>query len=108
MARDFIKQLRLKRFPSQAALAEAAGIKTSRYSRIEKGYCDLTVNEAESLARVLNTSVSVIEGKSGDTVDSARAATLPSSSSIASTSSTRDSIGTKPAEVQPPLIKVAA
>src|SRR5882724_13332432 len=62
MARDWIKELRIKRFPNQAALAAAAGIKTSRYSRIEKGYCDILPEEALALARLLETTVSFIEG----------------------------------------------
>jgi len=67
MARDWIKELRIKRFPNQAALAAAAGIKTSRYSRIEKGYCDIQPEEAEVLARLLETTVSFIEGKEEST-----------------------------------------
>ena len=53
MATDWLKKLRTENFPSQAALALAAGIKPARYSRIEKGYCDMRDEEIEGLAKAL-------------------------------------------------------
>jgi len=57
MATDWLKKLRTENFPSQAALALAAGIKPARYSRIEKGYCDLREEEIEGLAKVLKLTL---------------------------------------------------
>jgi len=57
MATDWLKKLRTENFPSQAALALAAGIKPARYSRIEKGYCDMREEEIEGLAKALKLTL---------------------------------------------------
>lgn len=57
MATDWLKKLRAENFPSQTALALAAGIKPARYSRIEKGYCDMREEEIEGLAKALTLTV---------------------------------------------------
>jgi transcriptional regulator with XRE-family HTH domain len=57
MATDWLKKLRTEKFPSQTALALAAGIKPARYSRIEKGYCDLREEEIEGLAKALKLTL---------------------------------------------------
>jgi len=57
MATDWLKKLRTEKFPSQTALALAAGIKPARYSRIEKGYCDMRDEEIEGLAKALKLTV---------------------------------------------------
>lgn len=57
MATDWLKKLRTEKFPSQTALALAAGIKPARYSRIEKGYCDLREEEIEGLAKALQLTL---------------------------------------------------
>ena len=57
MATDWLKKLRTENFPSQSALALAAGIKPARYSRIEKGYCDLREEEIEGLAKALKLTL---------------------------------------------------
>jgi len=53
MATDWLKKLRTENFPSQTALARAAGIAPARYSRIEHGYSDLREEEIEGLAKAL-------------------------------------------------------
>ena len=60
MAIDWLKKLRTKNFPNQTALALAAGIKPARYSRIEKGYCDLREEEIEGLAKALKLTVAEV------------------------------------------------
>ena len=57
MATDWLKKLRTENFPSQTVLALAAGIKPARYSRIEKGYCDMREEEIEGLAKALKLTV---------------------------------------------------
>ncbi len=57
MATDWLKKLRTENFPSQAAFALAAGIKPARYSRLEKGYCDLREEEMEGLAKALKLTL---------------------------------------------------
>jgi len=57
MATDWLKKLRTENFPSQTALALAAGIKPARYSRIEKGYCDMREEEIEGLAKALKLTL---------------------------------------------------
>ena len=57
MAIDWLKKLRTENFTNQTALALAAGIKPARYSRIEKGYCDLREEEIEGLAKALKLTV---------------------------------------------------
>ena len=57
MATDWLKKLRTEKFTSQTALALAAGIKPARYSRIEKGYCDLREEEIEGLAKALKLTL---------------------------------------------------
>ncbi len=57
MATDWLHKLRMEKFPSQTALALAAGIKPARYSRIEKGYCDMREEEIEGLAKALTLTV---------------------------------------------------
>jgi transcriptional regulator with XRE-family HTH domain len=60
MAIDWLKKLRTENFPNQTALALAAGIKPARYSRIEKGYCDLREEEIEGLAKALKLTVAEV------------------------------------------------
>jgi transcriptional regulator with XRE-family HTH domain len=62
MATDWLKKLRTERFPSQTALALAAGIKPARYSRIEKGYCDLREEEIEGIAKALKLTLDEVRG----------------------------------------------
>ena len=57
MATDWLKKLRTGNFPSQTALALAAGIKPARYSRIEHGYSELREEEIEGLAKALKLTV---------------------------------------------------
>jgi transcriptional regulator with XRE-family HTH domain len=57
MATDWLKKLRTENFPSQLALALAAGIKTARYSRLENGYSELREEEIEGLAKALKLTV---------------------------------------------------
>ena len=57
MATDWLKKLRTEKFPSQTALAFASGITPARYSRIEKGYCDMREEEIEGLAKALKLTV---------------------------------------------------
>lgn len=56
MAREWIKTLRIEKFTSQTSLAEAAGLKPARYSRIENGYCDILADEAAAIAKVLEVN----------------------------------------------------
>ena len=60
MAIDWLKKLRTEKFPNQTALALAAGIKPARYSRIEKGYCDLREEEIEGLAQALKLTAAEV------------------------------------------------
>ena len=57
MATDWLKKLRLGKFPSQTAAARAAGITPSRYSRLENGYSDLREEEIDALAKALDVTV---------------------------------------------------
>jgi len=57
MAIDWLKKLRTEKFPNQTALAQAAGIKPARYSRIENGYCELREEEIVGLANALKLTV---------------------------------------------------
>ena len=64
MARAWLKQLRVEKSFTQAALASAAGIKVARYSRIEAGYCEFRDEEATALAETLKeTSEFIRSGK---------------------------------------------
>jgi len=66
MTTDWLKKLRTENFPSQTALALAADIKPARYSRIEKGYCDMREEEIERLAKALKlTAEEVRSGQPG-------------------------------------------
>lgn len=68
MALDWLKKLRLEKFPNQTALALAANIKPARYSRIENGYCDLREDDIEGLAKALKLSVEEVRnGQPGAT-----------------------------------------
>jgi transcriptional regulator with XRE-family HTH domain len=60
MAIDWLKKLRTENFPNQTALALAAGIKPTRYSRIENGYSDLREEEIEGLAKALKLTVAEV------------------------------------------------
>jgi len=60
MAIDWLKKLRTGNFPNQTALALAAGIKPTRYSRIENGYSDLREEEIEGLAKALKLTVAEV------------------------------------------------
>jgi transcriptional regulator with XRE-family HTH domain len=86
MARDWLKQIRTEIFPSQAALARAAGIQVARYSRIERGYCDLRDDEAKALAEALKQPVEFVltgtrpsppKAPAPDSAGSRQAATAP-------------------------------
>jgi len=89
MAIDWLKKLRMENFPSQKALALAAGIKTVRYSRIENGYCDLREEEAAGLAKALNlTLAEVRSGQPGVAKPKAEKAKTPNGVSAASVAAT--------------------
>lgn len=57
MAIEWLKKLRAEKFPSQTALAHAAGIKPARYSRIENGYSEMREDETEGLAKALQLTL---------------------------------------------------
>jgi transcriptional regulator with XRE-family HTH domain len=59
MSRQHLKDLRIFRKLSQAALAKATGLTTSEISRIECGYRDLSEPEAVAIAKALG----VLPGK---------------------------------------------
>jgi transcriptional regulator with XRE-family HTH domain len=85
MATDWLKKLRTENFPSQTALALAAGIKPARYSRIEHGYCDMREEEIEGLAKALKLTVDEVRrGQPGVTKPEATKAKLPKDVSAAS------------------------
>ncbi|MFT3783687.1 MAG: helix-turn-helix transcriptional regulator [Nibricoccus sp.] len=57
MAIEWLKKQRTEKFPSQTALAHAAGIKPARYSRIENGYSEMREEEIEGLAKALQLTL---------------------------------------------------
>jgi transcriptional regulator with XRE-family HTH domain len=87
MATDWLKKLRTEKFPSQSALALAAGIKPARYSRIEHGYSELREEEIEGLAKALKlTPDEVRTGKPGIAKPKPAKAKSPNGMSAASVS----------------------
>jgi transcriptional regulator with XRE-family HTH domain len=66
MATDWLKKLRTEKFPSQAALALAAGIKPARYSRLENGYAELHEEEIAGLAKALKLTVDEVRSGQPD------------------------------------------
>ncbi len=100
MATDRLKKLRTENFPSQTALALAAGIKPARYSRIEKGYCDMREEEIEGLAKALClTADEVRSGKPGAAQPKAVKTKSPNGMSAARVS---EAPPTNPPTVPPP------
>jgi transcriptional regulator with XRE-family HTH domain len=98
MAIDWLKKLRTENFPNQTALALMAGIKPARYSRIEKGYCDLREEEIEGLAKALKLTVAEVRnGQPG--VAQPKAATAKSPQGVRA-ASVAETLVTK----QPPLL----
>lgn len=84
MATDWLKKLRTEKFPSQSALALAAGIKPARYSRIEKGYCDMREEEIEGLAKALKLTLDEVRsGQPGVAKPKAAKAKSPNGMSAA-------------------------
>jgi hypothetical protein len=84
MATDWLKKLRTENFPSQTALALAAGIKPTRYSRIGKGYCDMREEEIEGLAKALKLTLEEVRsGQPGVAKPKAAKAKSPNGMSAA-------------------------
>jgi len=96
MATDWLKKLRTENFPSQTALALAAGIKPARYSRLEHGYSELREEEIEGLAKALKLTVDEVRhGQSNDALPKAVKAKSPRGVSAAS-------VVEVPPPIQPP------
>lgn len=66
MARAWLKQLRSEKSLTQAALANTAGLKTARYSRIEAGYCEPRDEEVKALAAALKQTEDFVRSGSRD------------------------------------------
>jgi len=97
MAIDWLKKLRTENFPSQMALALAAGIKPARYSRIENGYSELRDEEIKGLATALKLTVAEVRnGQPGVAEPKAAKAISPRGVKAAS-------LAQKPVIKQPPL-----
>lgn len=63
MARDWIRQLRLKQSLNQTQLAKKALLAAARLSRIESGYCDMTDEDVRKLAIALGVSGLTVRGE---------------------------------------------
>ena len=84
MATDWLKKLRTENYPSQTALALAAGIKPARYSRLENGYSELREEEIEGLAKALKLTLEEVRsGQLGAAKPKATKAKSPSGVSAA-------------------------
>ena len=85
MAIEWLKKLRTENFPSQTALALAAGIKPARYSRLEHGYSELREEEIKALAKTLKLTLDEVRsGQPGVAKPKAAKAKSPKGVSAAS------------------------
>lgn len=81
MARAWLKQLRSEKSLTQAALASTAGLKTTRYSRIEAGYCEPRDEEVKALAKALKQTEDFVRSGSRDLKKKEPEKTTPTSPS---------------------------